>query len=184
MSNHDPQGQEDLAPALIDATRLIDPMTFRHVLGHFASGIVVVTAMLGDAPVGMTAQSFTSLSLEPPLVMFCAAKVSSSWPKIRAAGHFAANILSSGQEDLGRQFARPGIDKFAGVDWVLGPSGAPLLTGVLAHIDCRIRDVYDGGDHEIVVGEVLHLAANAELEPLLFFRSDFGNFLPSAAVSP
>lgn len=150
----------------------IDPRLFREVLGNFASGVVVVTAY-DDGPVGMTAQSFMSLSLDPPLVMFCPAKSSSSWPKIRKTGHFAANILADGQNEIGLQFARSGIDRFAGVEWESGPSGAPLLEDVLAHIDCDIEAVHDGGDHDIVVGRVHHLRVVTDRQPLVFFRSAY-----------
>ena len=165
-----------------DAGRLthapIDGDTFKAVLGNFASGVVLVTAMLDGEPVGLTAQSFMSLSMDPPLVMFCPAKTSKSWPKIRRAKHFAANILSEGQQHLSSQFARSGGDKFAGVSWQPGPSGAPLVDGVLAHIDCTIDAVHNGGDHDIVVGRVLHLDAEPDRKPLVFFRSAFSNLAP------
>lgn len=157
----------------------IDGGTFRRVLGNFASGVVVVTAAFDGAPVGMTAQSFMALSLDPALVMFCPAHISTSWPKIRQAGHFAANILADGQQHLASQFAKSGIDKFADVDWRAGPSGAPLISGCLAHIDCTIEAVHDGGDHHIVVGRVLHLAAEPDKQPLVFFRSAFGHLSPA-----
>lgn len=158
----------------------IDPQQFRSVLGSFASGVAIVTASDDGTPVGMTAQSFMSLSLDPPLVMFCPTRTSTSWPRIERAEHFAANILAEGQDWLGLQFAKSGADKFAGVEWTPGPSGAPLLDGVLAHIDCKIEAVHEGGDHLIVVGRVLHLAAEADLKPLVFFRSAF----ESLAVRP
>jgi len=160
------------------ASSPIDGETFKAVLGNFASGVVLVTAMLDGEPVGLTAQSFMSLSLDPPLVMFCPAKTSKSWPKIRRAKHFAANILSEGQQHLSSQFARSGGDKFAGVSWQPGPSGAPLVDGVLAHIDCTIDAVHNGGDHDIVVGRVLHLDAEPDRKPLVFFRSAFSNLAP------
>lgn len=156
----------------------IDPDLFRSVLGNFASGVTVVTAMDDGEPVGLTAQSFTSLSLDPPLVMFCPTVTSTSWPRIRHARHFAANILAEGQDALGIQFARSGSDKFAGVQWSAGPSGAPLLAGVLAHIDCQIEAVHPGGDHQIVIGRVLHLAAEADKKPLVYFRSAFESLAP------
>lgn len=157
-----------------------DSGTFRHVLGHFASGVVVVTSVLDDEPVGMTAQSFSSLSLDPPWVMFCPARASTTWPKIEQAGHFAVNILSRRQEDLGRQFARSGVDRFAGVAWTPGRNGDPLLDGVLAQIECGLHACHDGGDHVIVVGDVQRLTASPDLEPLLYFRSDFGVFSAAA----
>ena len=166
----------DDTTALANST--FDADTFKRVLGNFASGVVLVTAMLDDEPVGLTAQSFMSLSLDPPMVMFCPAKSSTSWSKIRQAKYFAANILSEGQEHLSAQFAQfagSGVDKFAGVTWQAGPSGAPLVADVLAHIDCVIDAVHDGGDHDIVVGRVLHLDAESDKKPLVFFRSTFSN---------
>lgn len=163
------------------ATTPIDPDLFRTVLGNFASGVAVVTAMDDGEPVGLTAQSFTSLSLDPPLVMFCPKSTSTSWPRIEHAAHFAANILAQDQDALGIQFARSGGDKFAGVEWTPGPSGAPLLSGVLAHIDCTIEAVHPGGDHQIVVGRVLHLAADAAKKPLVYFRSAFESLAPKPA---
>ncbi|WP_106849939.1 flavin reductase family protein [Blastococcus sp. Marseille-P5729] len=151
----------------------IDPQLFRAVLGNYASGVVVVTASDDGVPVGLTAQSFMSLSMDPPLVLFCPQRTSTSWPRIEKARHFAANILAEGQDALGLRFARSGIDKFEGVGWTPGPSGAPLLEDVLAHVDCTIEAVHEGGDHLIVVGRVLHLAAEKDLKPLVYFRSAF-----------
>ncbi|WP_153505229.1 flavin reductase family protein [Cumulibacter manganitolerans] len=162
----------------------IDPDLFRAVLGNFASGVAVVTASDDGVPVGLTAQSFMSLSLDPPLVMFCPNRTSTSWPRIQHAKHFAANILAEGQDDLGLKFARSGGDKFAGVPWSPGPSGAPLLEGVLAHIDCTIEAVHAGGDHLIVVGRVLHLAAATELKPLVYFRSSFESLAARPPAAP
>jgi 3-hydroxy-9,10-secoandrosta-1,3,5(10)-triene-9,17-dione monooxygenase reductase component len=156
----------------------IDPELFRSVLGNFASGVTIVTAMDDGEPVGLTAQSFTSLSLDPPLVMFCPKITSTSWPRIEHARHFAANILAEGQDALGIQFARSGGDKFADVEWTPGPTGAPLLGGVLAHIDCTIEAVHPGGDHQIVIGRVLHLAAESDKKPLVYFRSAFESLAP------
>lgn len=156
----------------------IDPDVFRSVLGSFVSGVTVVTAMDDGQPVGLTAQSFMSLSLDPPLVMFCPKISSTSWPRIERAQHFAANILAEGQDELGLRFAKSGGDKFTGLDWTAGPSGAPLLDGVLAHIDCLIEAVHPGGDHQIVVGRVLHLAAEANKKPLVYFRSAFESLAP------
>jgi len=153
-----------------------DPATFRTVLGHFCSGVTIVTAVDRDEPVGLTCQSFTSVSLDPPLVLFVPAKAASSWPRIRAAGHFCANVLSEDQEALGRRFAIRGADKFAGAGWRPGPSGAPVLDGCLAYVDCAIEAVHDAGDHNIVVGRVLDLAVTGESSPLLFFRGGYGRF--------
>jgi len=151
-----------------------DAATFRTVLGHFCSGITVVTALDGAEPVGLTCQSFSSVSLDPPLVLFVPSKAASSWPRIRAAGHFCANVLAEHQEAVSRGFAVRGADKFDGVGWQPGTSGAPVLDGCLAYVDCEIEAVHDGGDHDIVVGRVVDLAVSNETAPLLFFRGGYG----------
>jgi 3-hydroxy-9,10-secoandrosta-1,3,5(10)-triene-9,17-dione monooxygenase reductase component len=154
----------------------IDESRFRQVLGHFPSGVTVITARGEDGtPAGLAVGSFASLSLDPPLVLFCAAKSSSTWPKIEAAGHFCVNILSEEQETLCRQFASKTPDKFAGVGWKPGQSGAPILNDVLGWIDCRIESVLDGGDHHIVVGRVLELESS-QGRPLVFYRGGYGRF--------
>ena len=152
----------------------VDPDYFRRVLSHFCSGVVVVTAVAGGRPVGLTCQSFSSLSLDPPLVMFGAAKASRSWPDVRGVGRFAVNILGDDQAEVSRLFARTGRDKFGDLTWRPGVTGAPLIDGSLAHIECELAAVYDGGDHEIAVGRVLALEERAdESHPLLFFRSEY-----------
>lgn len=153
-----------------------DTSRFRQVLGHFCTGIVVVTASDENGPVGLTCQSFCSVSLDPPLVLFCPARSSTSWPRIKAVGHFCANILAEDQEDVSRVFATRGADKFAGVGWKTGTSGAPMLNGVLAHVDCTLEEAHDGGDHDIAIGRVVDLAMDHEGRPLLFFRGGYGRF--------
>jgi flavin reductase (DIM6/NTAB) family NADH-FMN oxidoreductase RutF len=150
---------------------------FRAVLGHFCTGITVVTANDADGPVGFTAQSFSSLSLDPPLVLVCPALTSTSWPRIEAAGHFCVNVLADDQEELGRGFAARGADKFAGIGYTPAPvTRSPLLTGCLAWIDCRLEAVHSGGDHVIVVGRVMDLGVADHGRPLLFYRGGFGRF--------
>lgn len=154
----------------------VDTRTFRDVLGHFASGVTIVTAATRAGPVGFTCQSFTSLSLEPPLVALAPGKSSTSWPLIAAAGAFCVNILQADQADLCRSFAVPAADqadKFVGVAWSPSPSGAPVLDGVLAWVDCTLLAVHDAGDHELVLGRVLDLGVS-DGEPLLFYRGRFG----------
>jgi 3-hydroxy-9,10-secoandrosta-1,3,5(10)-triene-9,17-dione monooxygenase reductase component len=152
-----------------------DPATFRRILSHFATGIVVVTAY-DTEPIGLTCQSFSAVSLDPPLVMFCPAHSSQTWPRIRAVGIFAVNILAADQEAICRKFAVSGSDKFAGVAWSPGVTGAPILSGVLAHIECRLEAVMAGGDHDIVTGRPMYVGENPGFEPLLFFRSQYGGF--------
>ncbi len=153
----------------------IDQGRFREVLGHFASGVTVVTAMEEGAPVGFTCQAFTSLSLDPPLVALAPAKSSTSWPRIAQAGAFAVNILSDRQEALCRDFAVSGGDKFSGVAWHVGAAGTPVLDGALAWLECELGIVHDAGDHELVTGRVLDLGVG-EGAPLLFYRGGFGRF--------
>ncbi len=144
-------------------------------MGHFASGVTVVTAA-GEDPVGFTCQAFAALSLEPPLVLLAPAKSSTSWPRIAAAGSFCVNILASGQEALARSFSVSGGDKFVGVAWDPAPAtGAPLLDGVIAWADCELEQIFDSGDHELVTGRVLALGVGTGL-PLLFYRGGFGGF--------
>lgn len=152
---------------------MTDSRELRRILGHFCTGVVIVTALDAGEPVGMTCQSFSSLSLDPPLVMFSPARTSTTWPRIRQAGRFAINILASGQEQLCRDFAVSGADKFASVQWRTGVSGMPLLAGSLAHIECQLESVLPGGDHDIVIGSPIALAEDVTLDPLLFFRSTF-----------
>lgn len=155
----------------VDAT--FDSGRFRHVLGHFATGVAVITAVGPNGPAGMVVSSFTSVSLEPPLVAFLPDKSSTSWPSIRAAGSFCVNILSVGQEQLCAQFARKGGDKFAGVPWSAAPSGAPVLDGVMAWIDCELTQTFDSGDHYIAIGRVLQLEAADIGAPLVFFQGGY-----------
>jgi 3-hydroxy-9,10-secoandrosta-1,3,5(10)-triene-9,17-dione monooxygenase reductase component len=152
---------------------------FRHVLGHFCSGVTVVTGLCsgprGPEPAGFTCQSFVSLSLDPPLVAVAVGHSSTTWPRIRRTGAFAVNILTARQERLGRAFAVRGADKFAGVGWrPAQDTGSPLLDGVLAWLDCTIEAVHPGGDHSVVVGRVRALeAGDPGAEPLLFYRAAF-----------
>ncbi|MGW3013326.1 flavin reductase family protein [Streptomyces sp. NPDC001219] len=158
----------------------MDPMEFRSVLGHFASGVTVITAPGEPGPAGFACQSFASLSLDPPLVTFMVARTSTTWPRIARAGVFCVNVLGAGQGELCRGFAVSGGDKFAGVRHEPAPvTGAPRLADVPAWIDCTIQAVHTGGDHLIVVGRVEALGtdpAAAGSGPLLFHRGAFGHF--------
>ncbi len=153
-----------------------DSARFRQVLGHFPTGITVVTAGKGSDRTGVAIGSFFSVSLDPPLVGFCAGKQSSTWPRIREAGSFCVNVLAGDQEDVSRAFASKATDKFEGLGYSPGPfSGAPLLDGALAWIDCEIEAVHEAGDHEIVVGRVHDLGVSEERGPLVFFRGGYAN---------
>jgi flavin reductase (DIM6/NTAB) family NADH-FMN oxidoreductase RutF len=157
---------------------IIEAAHYRQVLGHFPTGVTVITAMGSDGPVGLAVGSFCSVSLDPPLVAFYPDKRSSSWPQIRETGGFCVNILSEDQEDVCRVFASKGTDKFAGLGWKPTSSGAPRLDDVLAWIDCRIETVHDAGDHEAVIGHVLELGVgkNEGIGPLVFYRGGYGRF--------
>jgi len=155
----------------------LDQARFREVLGHFATGVTIVSALEGGEPVGFTCQSFTALSLDPPMVILAPARSSTSWPRIARAGAFCVNILEEKQEALSRTFAVSGGDKFDGVGWTPGVTGSPLLEGSLAVVECRLGEIFEGGDHELVTGHVVAMEVG-EGRPLLYYRSGFGRFVP------
>jgi 3-hydroxy-9,10-secoandrosta-1,3,5(10)-triene-9,17-dione monooxygenase reductase component len=152
----------------------IDQGAAREVFGHFASGVVIVTASGSEGPLGFTCQSFAALSLDPLLISFSPARTSRTWPRIREVGMFCVNVLAEEQDGLSAAFARSGIDRFAGVRWRLGPGGGPVLDGVCAWMTCALQHEYDGGDHTIVVGRVTALAGTPSRAPLLFHRGRYG----------
>ena len=156
----------------------IDQARFRQVLGHFATGVTVITAMDDDGPVGMSVNSFTSVSLDPPLVAFCVGNRSTTWPRIRARGRFCVNILASDQEALSRIFAGPPASRFTGLGWRPSPSGAPLIDGALAWVEATVEAVHPAGDHTMVIGRVHQLDVAHEGRPLVFFRGGYGRFEP------
>ena len=148
----------------------------REVLGHFVSGIVVITASGPDGPLGFTCQSFASLSLDPPLVSLAPARTSSTWPRIRAVGAFCVNVLAAEHEEVSVAFARSGVDKFEDVAWRPAPaSGSPVLEGVSAWVDCALWAEHDGGDHTIVVARVEALGLR-EGDSLVFMGGAYGRF--------
>lgn len=149
---------------------------FRQVLGHFSTGVVVVTAVDGGTAVGLSVNSFTAVSLDPPLVAFCANRQSTTWAAIRRAGAFCVNILAEDQEAVARVFAARGADRFAGIGWAPAASGSPRLHGVLAWLDCQIEAVHDGGDHEICLSRVDALDVERREGPLVFYRGGYGRF--------
>ncbi|MFF6781267.1 flavin reductase [Streptomyces sp. NPDC012510] len=165
----------------------VDQAEFRRVLGNFATGVTVITAPAAEGehtPAGFACQSFSALSLDPPLVSFMVGRTSTTWPRIARAGVFCVNVLGAGQGELCRRFAVSGADKFAGVAHEPAPAtGSPRLTGVPAWVDCVIHAVHPGGDHLIVVGRVEALGTGDEHAsgtlggaPLLFHRGRFGGF--------
>jgi 3-hydroxy-9,10-secoandrosta-1,3,5(10)-triene-9,17-dione monooxygenase reductase component len=152
-----------------------DPAHFRQVLGHFPTGVTVITATGADGGrVGLAVGSFFSVSLEPPLIGFCAGHSSASWPRIREAGKFCVNVLAADQESVSRVFASKAPDKFDGLGLQPAPfSGAPILDGALAWVDCELEAVHGAGDHDIVVGWVHQLAVAEEDGPLVFYRGGY-----------
>lgn len=154
-------------------TDAVDATRFRQALGHFCTGVTVVTAVAGTTPVGFACQAFAALSLDPPLVLFCPGRHSRTWPLIERSGRFCVNVLTEAQRGTSALFGRSGADKFAGVPWRPAPSGAPVLDGVLTWIDCSVEAVHAGGDHFVVVGRVTALGELRDERPLLFYRGDY-----------
>ena len=161
---------------LDDASIEIDPNLFRQVMGHYPTGVTVVAAIDDHHPVGLAIGSFFSVSLDPPLVGFCVARTSSSWPRIEGIGSFGISVLAEDQQQTSGRFASKVEDKFEGETWEHAPvTGSPLIQGAVAHIDCTLHSVLDGGDHQIVLGRVRSLdVTRDDVGPLLFFRGSYG----------
>jgi len=172
-----PNGSVPASPVRVEASE-IDGMRFRSVLGRFATGVVAITAIDPETgqPTGLAANSFTSVSLDPPLVAFCVAHTSSTWPRLRPAERLCINILSEPQQHVSRQLAAKGGDKFATLEWTSSPGGGPVLREALAWIECTIEDEHVAGDHLIVVARVHHLDKHHDGEPLLFYQGAYGRF--------
>lgn len=164
---------------------MVEASTFRRVLGYYPTGVCAVTAIDSTGqPWGMVVGSFTSVSLDPPLVGFFPDKKSSSWPEIERSGKFCINVLASDQMDLCQRLSARGVSKFAGIDFTLSGNGSPVLPGILAWIDCALHAVHEAGDHYGVYGRVLELEACREARPLLFHCGQYGEFaLPDVAAS-
>ena len=160
----------------------LDTWDFRQAVGVFTTGVTVVTSC-DDTGVryGLTANSFTSVSLEPPLVLFCAYQRAPSLDGLIRSEHFAINVLASDQEEIAMRFARPAEDKLAGLHWRVGIFGAPLLDRCIAHIECTLEQRHPSGDHDIVVGRVHRVKFYAG-EPLIFHRSRFGTVVSDTAA--
>ncbi|MFI6479335.1 flavin reductase family protein [Nonomuraea sp. NPDC050663] len=164
---------------------MIDNLTMRRVLGHYPTGVVVIAAMSGGEPHGFTVNSFTSVSLDPPIVSFCAAHTSSTWPHIREAGSFTISLLSVGQAEVCRSFATKGADRFAGVDWSLKGGGHPAITGALAWIDCVLEASHVVGDHELALARVTALTTGeGDSGPLVFHRGSLHRVCADALHAP
>ncbi|MFI0368391.1 flavin reductase family protein [Actinomadura sp. 1N219] len=153
----------------------VEGRAFRSVLSRFATGVVAVAAVEPGSgrPTGLAANSFTSVSLDPPLVAFCVAHTSTTWPRLRAAGRLCVNILGEPQLPVAERLALSGGDKFSGIDWTKSPGGAPIIDGALAWIECSVTQEHPAGDHTIVVAHVHALAAHSEDPPLIFYKSTY-----------
>jgi flavin reductase (DIM6/NTAB) family NADH-FMN oxidoreductase RutF len=148
---------------------MIEPHSFRQTLGCFPTGVAIATTQGADGqPVGLTVSSFNSVSLDPPLILWSLAADSDSWDSFNAASHFAINILSAEQADLCNRFSAMVDNRFDGHGWQAGTGGVPVLDGVLAVLECRVWARYPGGDHVILVGEVLAHASDPEKSPLVY----------------
>jgi flavin reductase (DIM6/NTAB) family NADH-FMN oxidoreductase RutF len=146
---------------------------FRRALGSFASGVTVVTALSEDGQrLGLTVSAFSSLSLEPPLILICIDKRASAHDHLSEGRHFAVNILAEDQEQISARFASRDADRFNGLAIVEGKTGSPLIEGAIAHIECRVTQAYPGGDHTIFIGQVEAVAIDDE-NPLLYFRGRY-----------
>lgn len=173
MTQSSPQDPKAHAPAQAGAS--FDAMEFRKALGTFATGVTIITARAADgAPIGLTANSFNSVSLDPPLVLWSLANNAMSFDAFRAATHWAVHVLGSDQEDLSGRFARRGEDKFAGLEFDEGEGGVPLLRGCAARFECRTASQYQGGDHLIFIGEVLRFVRD-EAAPLVFHGGKYAH---------
>jgi 3-hydroxy-9,10-secoandrosta-1,3,5(10)-triene-9,17-dione monooxygenase reductase component len=175
-ADSDPGAQEPARQPAAEADGP-NPAEYRRVLGHFPTGVTIVTATGPGGPVGLAVNSFTSVSLRQPLVGFFPAHTSGSWPVIRQAGAFCVNVLGAQQEDLARIFASPGTDRFRGLSVTPAPcTGAPVLAGAVAWIDCTIEAVTPAGDHDFALGRVRAVGTDPAQSPLLFHRGGYHSF--------
>ncbi|MCR2824097.1 flavin reductase [Microbacterium sp. zg.Y909] len=167
-----------MATTTRDTSQATDATRFRQVLGQYPTGVCVITALVNEQPIGMTVGTFTSVSLDPPMVAFLPTKSSTSWPLIQRSGRFCVNVLTWDQEHLCRQMARPSSEKFTDVAWRRSDLGSPIIEGSVAWMDCEITQVVEAGDHWIVLGGVHGLDVERETLPLIFFRGGYGRFTP------
>lgn len=159
--------------AVTQVAEPLDPAELRRVFGAFPSGVVAIAALIDGSPVGMAASSFTSVSLDPPLVMICVGKTSTTWPKFREAPRFGVSVFAADQAAACRQLAARSGDRFADISWRSTEDGAVMLEGATAWLHCSTHAVYPGGDHDIVVMHVHDLDANHAIHPLVFHASKF-----------
>ena len=152
----------------------VDPIQFRHLMGHFPTGVTIVTTAADGKKHGMTANSVTSVSLDPVMILVCLTREARTRAAIEQARRFAVNILGEHQEEISRRFAKPGTDHFEGLEAVEGPGGIPLIPGCLAYLACSVHDVVVAGDHDVVLGTVEHCEVSPNGgSPLLFFQGGY-----------
>ena len=179
MTSTEPHGAEDR-----DAGPGVDPELLRETLGHYPTGVAVVTAIADDGrPAGMVVGSFSSISSNPALVAFCPTRASATFARLRTADAFCVNVLASDQESLCRRLATGGAAKFDAVPWRAAPLGSPILEGAVSWVECTFHDVLEGGDHHIVLGLVRHLDVERSTLPLLYFQGGYGQFSPRSLVA-
>jgi 3-hydroxy-9,10-secoandrosta-1,3,5(10)-triene-9,17-dione monooxygenase reductase component len=162
------------APTPVPAPPAPDARSFRDALGRFATGVAFVTAAPDGEPSGLIVNSFTSVSLEPPLVSFSPSRTSLTWSRMRRAGRFGVNVLGRQHEQFAIRATPAGADRFAGLDWTFGPGGSPLLSDALVSLECEIVAEYPAGDHWIVVARVDEVRISPSKDPLVFFAGAFG----------
>ncbi|MGJ9457846.1 flavin reductase family protein [Oceanobacillus sp. CF4.6] len=155
-------------------SKVMDSRVFRNLVGNFGTGVTIITTKNNEGkPIGFTANSFASLSLDPQLILFSIDKGSSNYEEFMNAECFSINILAEDQIDLCKQFATKGIERFAGVGYYECATGCPILPDTLAYIDCKITELVDGGDHTIIIGEVMSGNVNSSKQPLIFFQGQY-----------
>lgn len=165
------------------ALETLDEMSIRKAFGEFATGVTIVATDDGER-VGFACQSFSSLSLNPPLVLFTVMRSSRSWPRIEATGRFSVSVLTEDQEEVSAAFGRPGGEKFAVGEWSSSPLGNPVLHDCAVWIDCTVKAVHDGGDHRIVVGRVESIGHRADSRPLLYHRGSYARVVDGGVDAP
>lgn len=161
-------------PDLVDHPTAPTPDELRRAMGAFASGVTVVTGLESDEPIGFACQSFASVSLDPPLVLFCADHRGRAWPRIRTAGRFTVNVLAEEQRDLCARFGSSRGVKFDRLDWDVSRWGTPSLRDVLLRVHAEVHDVHVAGDHDVVLGRVLEVELLEQEPPMIFYRGGFG----------
>src|SRR5215207_3797043 len=162
-----------LLPTAPPAAGASDARSFRDALGRFATGVAFVAALPDGEPAGLVVNSIASVSLEPPLVSFCPSRTSFTWARMRRTGRFGVSVLGSGHVEFAAAAARPGADRFAGLEWEHGAGGVPLLRDALATLACTIVGEHPAGDHWIVVGQVEAVRVGPASEPVVFFAGRF-----------